>query len=421
MIMKFSISTIRWVVSAAAALGGLVVVAGFMVPAAQGAPLGSTAGKLATPGTFAKSALVNNKALKPPKVLFNKTFTFSKDLSARDILWISDNKARPNDYMLSFVVDSQGEAFVEPFAMRVTVRGVKKTASAVTIDEDSGLDPGESETYTIYFNKKSLAAAVGAIKTVQVTIDPANQITESNEQNNTMELNIGTNEKPPTDLMSPSSQEAAAANLLAKKGLADLFGNAKLKEDAKQAESTPPAETKPAPPKQPTLKEPANDSSVTVVTPVLNWTDNGPGKNYFRWYVLNPDSNQRVWERDWERGETVDKLCTNALNQWICQYATVPAGKLNFDQSYKWTVKASDGKASSGYASSSQFNIKYEYVPIQFKSGTSGGGSQTTSCSGHQTWNGTACACPGGLFEAPAPYCCPFNQYWSGTQCQIIG
>ncbi len=368
----------------------------------------------------------NKPAPQPPAAVKKfapvvKVFDFSVDLSAKDLRW---DAAAKNSRV---IVKNIGVA--PSNAVRVTFTLFGKKGSAVFAvspadpgnpTEDDGLEAGEERAYQHIFSAAALKSAGNVTKLV-AKVDSFSPL-EKDTANNTATLMVA----PPSPPLAPSA--AITKNLID-----SLMKNAAI--EKKPANIAAPAAAEPAgpatkeaaptgdelalPPKKPTLKEPADGGSVTSVTPVLNWTDNGPGKNYFRWYVLNPDSNQKVWERDWDRGEFADKGCLNALNQWICQYATVPAGKLNFDQSYKWTVEASDDKSSSGFATSSQFNVKYEYVPIKFKAAPAETSAPT--CNSPQYWNGSACTC-GDLSPAPAPtYCCPVGRIWNGTACVSVG
>ncbi len=146
---------------------------------------------------------------------------------------------------------------------------------------------------------------------------------------------------------------------------------------------------------KPTITSPTDSVTVNTLNPVLIWTYPQNIKAYFRWYVIDTDSNQKVWERDWDKGETVDKNCTDAANHWVCSWATVPAGNLKWDSNYAWYIeaKANDGRAASGYTSKSEFLVRSEFIPLRFKAASP---ETPQSCSATFVWNGNACVCPQG-------------------------
>lgn len=130
----------------------------------------------------------------------------------------------------------------------------------------------------------------------------------------------------------------------------------------------------PAAPQKPILQSPQNGESLTTLSPKLSWSaDTNFPSQTFRLYVQDADTNNKIWERDWTSGTNPsDMNCLDKTNHWTCSYATVPVGLLLYDKPYRWTVEAQNSSGvSSGYAESSQFNIKTTFVPVRVQGGSS--------------------------------------------------
>ena len=321
-------------------------------------------------------------------VVFKKSFDLTADLIADQNVKLGTNKVGQTTVQLT--VKNVGNNTTPAFKVSTVLRGSGGATPAIVSSIDNGMD-GKGTAVIVATFSQNAVALVKTLMAVDIVVDSTNLVIEKNEANNKLAVALGKLPDAQKQLAQLVSKSAAQSVVVAK----PVVPVNAVSNDFLKVQLPPTIVVLPV---KPALEAPLDGAVVTSLTPQLSWVDKGPGSNYFRWYVQDVDTNNKVWERDFISRQKDDNRCNDALNHWLCSAVRVPAGILQYDKMYRWSVEAGSNDLTSGFAAPRQFVVKSEYVPVTFKTAPPVDTSPSTpTCTADQRthWNGTECACPG--------------------------